>query len=219
MSELPALYSQAKRLTIALREGLDRLESTEVAGGSTSAQMQVLRAKFADLQRTSNEVDSVWRMHVLRESHNSRDLWKRKVEQVAEDMDSIRMALDRFGAREDRRARERQEREELLMRRQEGAAVAVQMDTEAQLMGSVQRSKTVLQEAIDMGTNILETMTSNREVLKRAQKRMLDMLNTVGLSESLLRVIERRQKGDIWITYGGMVATVLVLIMVWWFFL
>lgn len=30
MSELPALYLQAKRLTIALREGLDRLESTEV---------------------------------------------------------------------------------------------------------------------------------------------------------------------------------------------
>ena len=34
---------------------------------------------------------------------------------------------------------------------------------------------------------------------------MLDVLNTVGLSDSLLRVIDRRHKLDRWLTYGGMV--------------
>ena len=34
---------------------------------------------------------------------------------------------------------------------------------------------------------------------------MLDVLNTVGLSNSLLRVIDRRHKMDRWLTYGGMV--------------
>lgn len=134
-------------------------------------------------------------------------------------MDSIRVSLDRFGTREDRRTRERQEREELFMRRHEGAAVALQMDTEAQMRGSIQTSKTVLQEAMDIGTTVLETMAKNREIFKRTQKRMLDMLNTVGLSESLLRVAERRQKGDIWITYGGMGATTLLVIALWWFFM
>lgn len=43
--------------------------------------------------------------------------------------------------------------------------------------------------------------------LQGAQRRALDMINTVGLSESLLRVIERRQRGDILLTYGGMVGT------------
>lgn len=42
-------------------------------------------------------------------------------------------------------------------------------------------------------------------VPQRAQRRALDMVNTLGLSDSLLRVIERRQKGDVWLTYGGMV--------------
>ena len=52
------------------------------------------------------------------------------------------------------------------MRRHEGAAVAMQMDTEAQMRGSLQTSKTVLQEAMDIGTNILESMAKNREVFK-----------------------------------------------------
>ncbi len=38
-----------------------------------------------------------------------------------------------------------------------------------------------------------------------AQRKMLDVLNTVGLSDSLLRVIDRRHKLDRWLTYGGMV--------------
>ena len=36
---------------------------------------------------------------------------------------------------------------------------------------------------------------------------MLDVLNTVGLSDSLLRVIDRRQRGDARLTYGGMVSS------------
>ena len=39
-----------------------------------------------------------------------------------------------------------------------------------------------------------------------AQRKMLDVLNTVGLSDTLLRVIDRRHKMDRWLTYGGMVS-------------
>lgn len=42
------------------------------------------------------------------------------------------------------------------------------MDEEAQMMKSVQTSKTVLEEAFSMGTNILENMTRNKDVLKVA---------------------------------------------------
>lgn len=34
---------------------------------------------------------------------------------------------------------------------------------------------------------------------------MLDVINSVGLGESVLKLIERRQRMDIWVTYGGMV--------------
>ena len=43
-------------------------------------------------------------------------------------------------------------------------------------------------------------------VCKQAAKtKALDVINSLGLSDSLLRVIERRQRMDKYITYGGMV--------------
>ena len=35
---------------------------------------------------------------------------------------------------------------------------------------------------------------------------MLDVLNSVGLGNKLLRMIDRRQTGDKWLVYGGMVS-------------
>ncbi|KAL0896877.1 hypothetical protein Bca101_080838 [Brassica carinata] len=45
----------------------------------------------------------------------------------------------------------------------------------------------------------------------RAQRKALDVLNTVGLSNSVLRLIERRNRVDTWIKYMGMIATIVVL--------
>lgn len=39
-----------------------------------------------------------------------------------------------------------------------------------------------------------------------AQRKMLDVLNSVGLGDTLLRLIEHRQRMDIWFAYGGMVS-------------
>ena len=50
-----------------------------------------------------------------------------------------------------------------------------------------------------------------------AQRKMLDVLNSVGLSDRLLRLVDRRQRMDKWIVYGGMLFTVLLLGgLVWW---
>ena len=43
-------------------------------------------------------------------------------------------------------------------------------------------------------------------LLQAAKTKALDVINSLGLSDSLLRVIERRQKMDKYITYGGMVS-------------
>jgi hypothetical protein len=42
--------------------------------------------------------------------------------------------------------------------------------------------------------------------LQSAQKKALDVLNSVGLGESMLRMIERRQRVDMYTAYGGMVS-------------
>ncbi len=44
---------------------------------------------------------------------------------------------------------------------------------------------------------------------------MLDVLNTLGVSENLLRAAERRMKMDKWIVYIGMVVITLVMYFTW----
>lgn len=49
---------------------------------------------------------------------------------------------------------------------------------------------------------------------QRAQRKALDILNTVGLSNSVLKLVERRHRVDKWIAYTGMAVTIIV---VYWF--
>jgi hypothetical protein len=48
-------------------------------------------------------------------------------------------------------------------------------------------------------------------VLQKAQKKMLDVINSVGLSSSVLKMIERRHKNDLYMALGGMVGSNLLL--------
>ena len=51
-----------------------------------------------------------------------------------------------------------------------------------------------------------------------AKRKALDVLHGLGLSDSLLRAIERRQKLDAWLAYGGMAVVGGVLLWAWWAF-
>ena len=107
----------------------------------------------------------------------------------------------------------------------------MQRDADSQGMSYVDNSKRVLEEAFQTGTAALQNMSGQRERLKvlrhcyrcallivsmfiqcmllqAAKTKALDVINSLGLSDSLLRVIERRQKMDKYITYGGMVRVI-----------
>ncbi|GBG75696.1 hypothetical protein CBR_g20321 [Chara braunii] len=89
-------------------------------------------------------------------------------------------------------------------------------DEESQMRGHVHNSHQKLDEAFRTGTQVLQSYAEQRERLKSAQRKALDMLNTVGLSSSLLRMAERRQFWDRWLVYAGMVVTIVVVFGVWY---
>lgn len=50
-----------------------------------------------------------------------------------------------------------------------------------------------------------------------AQKKVLDVINSVGLGDSVLRMIERRHEGDTYLALGGMGAVMLLTGgLLWW---
>ncbi|GJQ91875.1 membrin-12 [Tanacetum coccineum] len=212
---LSELYQRSKRLLLKTRDDLERLEL--LAGTAESPELSVsVRRDIAHIQTMCSDMDNLYRSVG---SKPQRDLWKRKVEQIAEEADSFRNSLDRYMQRHQRRLQEAQERAELLGRANgESSHVLRIFDEEAQAMQSARNSSRMLEEATATGAAILAKYSEQRERLKTskasvgAQRKALDVLNTLGLSNSVLRLIERRNRVDQWIKYGGMILTFIIVI-------
>ena len=63
------------------------------------------------------------------------------------------------------------------------------------------------------GSNILENMREQRTSLKGAHRRMMDVANTLGLSNTTMRLIEKRALEDKYILLGGMFITVVIIVL------
>lgn len=208
---LSEIYSSSKKLLLSTRDGLERLERLEFSSsnGMDSPELSfAVKRNITQIQSLCAEMDSLWRS-VPAKSH--RDLWKRKVEQVAEEADSLKESLDKYSFRNQRRMMEAKERAELLGRANgESSHVLRIFDEEAQAMQSARNSSQMLEEAYSTGVAILSKYSEQRDRLKRAQRKALDILNTVGLSNSVLKLIERRHRVDKWIKYAGMIITIII---------
>ncbi|KAI4305975.1 hypothetical protein L6164_029296 [Bauhinia variegata] len=208
---LSEVYQSAKKLLLRTRDGLERLERLE---HSTSAGMNTelsfsIKKDITQIQSLCVEMDRLWRSIAAR---SQRDIWKRKVEQIAEEAESLRQSLDKYNLRNQKRMMEAKERAELLGRANGASAHVLRIfDEEAQALQSVRNSSRELESANALGEAILSSIHGQRERLKSAQRKALDVLNTVGISNYVLRLIERRHRVDQWIKYAGMLLTVVFL--------
>ncbi|KAJ7960627.1 Membrin [Quillaja saponaria] len=208
---LSELYQNAKKLLLRTRDGLERLERLEY---STSTGMDTelsftIKKDITQIQSLCVEVDRLCRSIAAKPQ---RDLWRRKVEQIAEEAESLKESLGKFLLRNQKRMAEAKERAELLGRSNGDSAHVLRFfDEEAQAMQSVRSSARELQNANAVGEAILSSIHGQRERLKKAQRKALDVLNTVGISNSVLRLIESRHRVDQWIKYAGMALTIIFL--------
>ncbi|KAL7225777.1 hypothetical protein ACSBR1_021023 [Camellia fascicularis] len=221
---LSELYQSSKRLLLRTRDSLERLERLEFSSSSSSSSSNgaavdtpelsfAIKRDISQIQSLCAEMDRLWRSVSAK---SQRDLWKRKVEQVAEEADSLKESLDKYFLRNQRRTQEARERAELLERANgESSHVLRIFDDEAQAMQSARSSARMLEESYATGVAILSQYAGQRERLKGAQRKALDVLNTIGLSNSVLRVIERRLRVDTWIKYVGMALTIIIMIALW----
>ncbi|KAI4308137.1 hypothetical protein L6164_031241 [Bauhinia variegata] len=205
---LSEVYQSAKKLLLRTRDGLERLERLEY---STSAGMDTelsfsIKKDITQIQSLCVEMDRLWRSIAAK---SQRDLWKRKVEQIAEEAESLRQSLDKYSLRNQKRMMEAKERAELLGRASGDSSHILRIfDEEAQAMQSVRSSSRELESATALGEAIISSIHGQRERLKSAQRKALDVLNTVGISNTVLRLIERRHRVDQRIKYAGMLLTI-----------
>src|SRR3989338_2306457 len=126
---------------------------------------------------------------------------------------NLRYSLGAYYERQGLRQRQLDERRALLA----GSETVIEISNLHEA-ASLQRSNTAADGLIELGHSILEELGSQSERLKRIRGSVLGIASSLGVSKSLLRVIERRQITDKTIPYGGMIACVVFLVIMWWYF-
>ena len=75
----------------------------------------------------------------------------------------------------------------------------------------LQRSNRGVDDLLSHGNTILESLRDQRGMIKGVRKKMLDVASMLGMSNTVMRLIERRSEGDKYILVGGMIVTCLIM--------
>lgn len=209
MAALSAHHASARKIVLSVDQNLESLET----GRDTSLQLQTEISQ--QLNMLAREVHAL-EQELPTVGASERLVWKKRIAQLQEQSKSQRAALTRFAGRAAAQQRESEERDALLQRRNGGGGEhAIMIDAMANESRRLHDADNQLDELQAHATASLNALVQQRSSLKGVQRKVLDMAQTLGLSNNVLRMIERRAFWDKIILYGGMLAT---LALIWFVF-
>ena len=140
---------------------------------------------------------------------------KMRVDQLKYDSRHLTAALNSWRRKMMMKQREEAEREALLSKKfTTNAQVDIVIDHNVQHNSSLQNAIHGVDDLLQSGSSILDSLRSQRITLKGAHKRLIDIGNTLGLSNTTMRLLEHRAKQDGFILVGGMLFTIIVIILI-----
>jgi len=212
---MESLYVSSNRLIDEIQEHLfPRLESTELNRDQTNA--AIIESEIEDkLRRIDKNCDQLEIM-VNKEAVHLRPESKMRLNQLRYDSKHLLSALRNLHQRRIQREREEREREELLTKRSTtNSETNINIDYFVDENSRLKGFNSNVDELITSGTNILSNLRDQRGLLKGAQKRIIEIGNTLGLSNTVMRLIEKRSLTDKYILFGGMFVFTLLMFLMW----
>ncbi|RUS31535.1 hypothetical protein BC938DRAFT_477626 [Jimgerdemannia flammicorona] len=207
-----SLYNAALKQVNAIQRDLKKFET----GEDTSVGFQgQISAVFNSLQRSIDDYDTLAKREMITAK---RETAMARVSKFRDDYQQYKAEFDRLKKREENKVLQTQERSELFGRRISRNYSPIPehpyspQPTPLQAYQARERdfassTDNFLDQIIAQGQNILGDLGDQNGMLKNAQRKMLDTANTLGLSQSVIRYIERRSAQDKWIFLAGSVIT------------
>eukprot|EP01134_Creolimax_fragrantissima_P002534 CFRG2534T1 len=208
MTQLQRLLLEANRTCMQLNNRFDRLHNGHES--FTSALQDDIQHRLSELNVACDRLELL----VHKEPPATRHREHTRVQQAVHDVQRLQTSYDNYVNRRDQMAREAEEREQLLMNTNFSAntETSILMDEAMQRENNgLQDANRGLDELLGAGSNILSDLVLQKRTLKGAQRRVLDIASTLGLSQSVMRLIDRRQDVDKLILVGGIIVTLLVM--------
>jgi len=152
----------------------------------------------------------------LKETPAQREMWKRKILELREDSQSIRRQGEHYDRMVSAGVRQRRERDELLARRRHnrtngGGGNVDEMQQLAEEADSLANSQGMMNELLASGQANLSNLVGQRSRMRWVNRKMFDIGNKIGLSNSTMRMIEKRDATDAYLVLSGMIVTLLVI--------
>lgn len=204
MTSINELFPKTNKLAYDARQQL-----SQVQNGSMHA---------ADLLMVLDELDrqlDLMEQLVLKETPAQREKWKRKISELRQESSTLRnqgQATDNYR----RRTTSYQvERDELLRRRNKRQGEESDVQNLAQEGESLDQSQFMVGNLINQGEESLNSLHMQRQRLRGVTGVLTNIGNRLGVTQSTMRIIERRDITDAYLVAAGMVITCIVFYLVW----
>ncbi|KAF4093106.1 hypothetical protein AMELA_G00028130 [Ameiurus melas] len=207
---MESLYHQTKSQIETIQSNMGRLGTTE---------RQSVHLVENELQARVEQVFThLQRLEILagKEPPNRRQNAKLRVEQLKYDVQHLQSALRNFQQIRYTREAQEKEREELMSRTftTNDADTSIPIDETLQFSSSLHSAHRSMDDLLGSGSSILNGLRDQRSTLKGTHKKMLDVANMLGLSNTVMRLIEKRASQDKFIMVGGMLLTCVFMFLV-----
>lgn len=186
------LFPEEKRRLFDLEQQLLELERGNVSIQPVNVLMSIneMTTRLENLERLA-----------ANESKTRRDDYRRRIMHLKNSHAHIKSSLELFMKTNDKRNNYDFQRQQLF----EGSSGSEYTDIEMAENSSLKRSNKAINEYIANSQESLTELYSQRERLKVVHKKVLDIMNYLGLSTSIMRVVEKRESIDAWLVMIGMI--------------
>ncbi|XP_055324524.1 probable Golgi SNAP receptor complex member 2 [Sitodiplosis mosellana] len=209
---MEALYFETNRLIQDTQGYFQQLNNPRV--DTSEAESNILK-NIAMVNANCDRLDVL----VFKVPAAQRPNAKMRVDQLKYDIRHLQAALQSWQQKKERRELERSEREQLLSRRfTANSETSIDIDYSLQHNNSMMNAHRGVDDMLSSGNSTLDSLRSQREKLKGVSKRILDMGNTLGLSNHTMKWIENRISQDKYVVYIGMVVTLLIIFIFIYYF-
>jgi golgi SNAP receptor complex member 2 len=206
---ISAVFPDRQRLLLQLQHEVNQYES---GVDRSDALVRDVGLHLSALSRDLADMEALVGLEGVR-----KEMWRSRVRQMNDECLSLRASFSRAQQTMARRRHEENVRLELMSgaRRREAANG---IDALSRENDSLLHSHRMLDDFTAMGQSALDSLHRQRAHLKGLHRRVLDIGNSIGMSSSLLRLIERTETFNACLVATGILVTCTVVGLVWWFY-
>jgi len=208
---MEALYHQTNRLFQETQDFFGSLERTH-SEEDVQRLLGEIQARLEQLWSNCERLDMLASKEPVARRQNA----KLRADQLKYDIQHLNAALQSVQSRAAAKEQQATEREMLLNTQFTTNAAAssetsIMIDRALEHGNSLTRSNRYMDDLLSQGAATIQNLRDQRSTLKGVQKKILDVANTLGMSNTVIRLIERRGQQDKYILIGGMVATCILM--------